>query len=81
MRDIAVALVAVAAVLFLLPLIGVVLGAFCGWMVGLFFGPTIHAFLTALSPSLGALETWQVGAGLGFVGSFFKSSVTTNSKD
>lgn len=70
------ALAVIAGFVFLSPLIGVLFGAFSGWIVGLFFGPTISEFIGAFSPQAALLETWQIGAGLGFIGGFFKSSTT-----
>lgn len=58
------------------PLIGVLAGAFSGWVVGLFFGPTILRVLSAFAPETASLDLWQIGAALGFVGGFFKSSTT-----
>lgn len=67
------AFISFAALIFFSPLIGVLFGAFSGWIVGLFFGPTILEFVQAFFPSAATLEPWQVGAGLGFIGGFFRS--------
>jgi len=67
----------VGVVIFLAPLIGVVVGAFSGWVVGLFFPTTFNLFMTALG--LGSLSVWQFGAALGFVGGFFRATFTKNS--
>lgn len=65
-------LTATVALLFVMPLLGVLLGAFSGWVVGLFFSETILSFLAALGFT--GFKMWQIGASLGFVGSFFKST-------
>lgn len=70
------AFVAFAALVFFFPLIGVLGGAFAGWVVGLFFSDTILSALASFGVKTEALSMWQLGAMLGFVGSFFRSSVT-----
>jgi hypothetical protein len=69
--------VAVIALLFVLPLLGALGGAFSGWVVGWFFSETILGFLAALD--IKGLAMWQIGMSLGFIGGFFKA-VQTNSK-
>ena len=66
--------------LFFVPVFGVLLGAFSGWVVGLFFDETILGFLTRIGFDTAGFSMWQVGAALGFIGSFFKTPITTNSK-
>lgn len=66
-----------AAVIVLFPILGVLIGALSGWVVGWFFEETILGFLAALGVT--GFKMWQVGASLGFLGSFFKS-VNYNSK-
>lgn len=68
-------LVATAAILFFAPLIGVLGGAFVGWVVGLFFTETIHAFLTAVGINTAGFAMWQIGASLGFIGGFFRPAI------
>lgn len=68
-------LVTVAAILFFAPLIGVLFGAFSGWVVGFFFTETVQAFLAALGVNAGHLSLWQIGASLGFIGGFFRPTV------
>lgn len=55
------------------PLIGVVAGAFSGWVVGSVFPNTILILSTTLFGK--ALAGWQLGACLGFVGAFLKTKV------
>lgn len=73
------AIVVLAVLLCLSPLIGVLAGAFSGWIVGLFFSDVILWFLTKVGVDTAGLEVWHVGVALGFLGSFFRPSITTNS--
>lgn len=61
----------------ILPLVGVCMGAFCGWVVGTFWPSTMLQGMTAVG--MGAMAPYQFGAFLGFSGGFFKS-VTNNTK-
>lgn len=60
-------------------LLGVLGGALVGWVVGWFFTETITAGFLVFGVDISSLAMWQVGAFLGFVSGFFKSTVTTNS--
>lgn len=53
-------------------------GALIGWVVGLFFGNAILG--TFASFGITGLSMWKLGATLGFVGAFFKTTVTTGNK-
>ena len=64
--------------LFLLPLVGTVLGALAGFVVGIFFGDTILGILSQLGVT--GVAMWQVGAFLGFVGGYFRSAGASKSK-
>lgn len=66
----------VVGLLFLIPLLGALGGAFSGWVVGWFFTETITTFMAALG--IKGLAMWQIGMGLGFVGGFFKSTSINN---
>jgi hypothetical protein len=61
--------------LFLVPLVGVLFGSFSGWVVGLIFSGTCEYFLQYFK--LIEVEMWEIGAFLGFVGSFFRSAVSS----
>lgn len=50
------------------------MGAFSGWFIGLFFGETILGILSSLG--ITGFSMWQIGAFLGFVGGFFRTTVT-----
>lgn len=68
--------VLVALLMFILPLLGALGGAFSGWVVGWFFTETITSFVAAFG--IKGLAMWQIGMGLGFVGGFFKSTQTNS---
>jgi len=69
--------VAIAALLFVAVLLGTLIGGIVGWIVGLGFPFVIVTLNTMTGLTLTAFE---MGAVLGFVGSFFKTSVTKESK-
>lgn len=69
------AIVAFAVVLFLGILAGTALGALAGWVVGLVFSDTMIRLATMIGQP--DMPAWQIGAILGFVGGFFRSSMTT----
>jgi hypothetical protein len=71
----AVAILVLAATIFVVPLIGITIGAFVGWIAGHFFPGTLGVIATMLSGGA-TMPAWQVGAVLGFVGSFFKTRVS-----
>ena len=71
-------MIIVALVIFIAPLFGVLIGAFSGWVVSLFMDETVRSFMTALFPALKDFQLWQIGAGLGFLGGFFKSTLTSS---
>lgn len=60
--------------IFVVPLIGVVVGAFSGWVVGSIFPGTVALIGSAISGGA-TVPAWQVGAVLGYVGGFFKSTL------
>jgi len=57
------------------PIIGVLLGAFSGWCVGLVFEQEVMGFLARLGLNTAGLTMWQLGAALGFIGGFLKTTV------
>ena len=57
---------------FLYAVLGTVIGALTGWVVGIFFAKPILAILSAVG--IEGFKMWQIGAFLGFVGSFFRST-------
>lgn len=75
--NLVLALLLAALAIFLAPLIGITVGAFAGWVVGLFFPGTVGLVGSAIAGGA-YLPAWQVGAILGFVGGFFKTRVSTS---
>lgn len=61
---------------FIAPILGTLIGAFMGLVVGVFFGGSIMGFLTAIGVATADLTMWQVGAAMGFLGSFLRTSVS-----
>ena len=55
-----------------IPVIGTLIGGFTGWVVGWFFDDTMLGILSQMG--IQGFAMWQVGAFLGFVGGFFRSS-------
>lgn len=80
MGKVLAALAAVFAFTFFAPVIGVLFGAFSGWVVGIFFHDTIIGFLTRAGFDVTGFALWQIGASLGFIGSFFRGATTSTSK-
>ena len=68
--------IALAIVFFIAPALGLLLGAFSAWAAGIFFPETLDLVSTFILGE--AIPHWQLGAGLGFVGSFFKTTVTSS---
>ncbi len=68
------AVFAIGGLVLIAPLVGVVFGALIGWIVGWFFDETILGILKQVG--IEGVAMWQVGAFLGFVGGFFKSTQT-----
>ncbi|MDR1691260.1 MAG: hypothetical protein LBR35_00255 [Rickettsiales bacterium] len=67
--SLALSLVSFIGILFLSITFGTIVGAFSGWVVGLFFGKTILSVFAALG--LVGFQMWQIGAALGFISGFF----------
>jgi hypothetical protein len=62
-------------ILFAVPVLAAVVGAFSGWVVGLFFSAAILHTLNTLGLGTQGIEMWELGATLGFIGGFFKPAV------
>lgn len=65
-----------AVLIFFAPVLGALGGAFAGWVVGLFFADTILGIFAQFG--LEDVKMWQIGMFLGFVGGFFKTTVSRN---
>lgn len=63
----------VVPVLVFMVLISTLAGALVGWIVGWFFSDTILHIVGQLG--IKGIAMWQLGAFLGFTGSFFKTVV------
>lgn len=64
------------ALLFAAVLFSTLMGAFAGWVVGGTFPETFRILVVDLLKLQPSVEPWQVGAILGFVGAFFRTTVT-----
>ena len=58
-----------------LVILGTLFGGIAGWIVGLFFTDTIMTTLNRFGVDTMGMSMWQLGATLGFISGFFKSSV------
>ena len=67
-----------AVVIFLAAIAATVVGALVGLVVGWLFGGTILSFFAALG--ITGFKMWQIGASLGFAGSFFKGYSISSKK-
>lgn len=83
MKDTNAAIAGLSAILlflFFFPLISVCIGAFAGWVVGIFFADTFFDILQRLGMNTDNLAMWQIGAFFGFVGGFLKTTVSVPKK-
>lgn len=71
-----------------IPILQVLGGAFCGWLVSLMgFEPIILYFLHSFGVNTDGLHLWMVGAWMvgaslgfiGFIGAFFRTTTLSNS--
>ena len=67
-------IVLISLILFFAIVLSTAGGALAGWIVGLFFADTILGIFASLGVQ--GFAMWQLGAFLGFVGGFFKSTAT-----
>lgn len=61
----------------IVPLIGISIGAFAGFIAGAVFPGTVGLVGSAITGGA-TIPAWQVGAILGFVGGFFKAVLSNN---
>lgn len=75
-QAIAGAFMAVGLVMLIIVMVilGTFFGGVAGWIVGLFFTDTIMGTLNRIGVDTMGLTMWQLGATLGFVSGFFKST-------
>lgn len=78
MNQLFLATVVVVAIMFIAVILGTVMGGIVGWIVGMVFPFVIVALnsITGLT-----LTGFEMGAVLGFVSSFLRSSVTNNTSN
>ena len=74
MEKIIISLLA-ALLIVVVVLLSTLVGAFVGWLVGLFFDETILGIFACLG--ITGFKMWQIGAFLGFVSGFFRSSISS----
>lgn len=67
------------ALMIVMPLGGVLLGGFSGWVVGLFWSDQIVDFLSRLGVNTKGLTVWEIGAAMGFLGGFLKTNASISS--
>lgn len=60
---------------FVSPILTALIGAVSAWIVGLFFADQIIDFLNRLGVRTDGLSMWQIGAALGFIGGYLKTTV------
>jgi hypothetical protein len=76
---IAIGLIASAfGLIFLSPIIGVLIGAFSGWVVGWLAPVWVPTGLALLGLHVNAGQLVEVGAALGFLGGFFRVARPSN---
>lgn len=68
---------AVAGLLVVAAILGTTFGAIAGWIVGWVFDETMTKMLTTLG--IEHIAMWELGAMLGFVGSFVRGSSSSSS--
>lgn len=66
----------IVIIAFIAPILGTLVGGFMGWVVGMFFADEIIGFLARLGADTVGLTMWQVGAAMGFFGSFLRTTVS-----
>lgn len=80
MKSITETMITIAAtflvLMFLTPILGVLFGAFGAWVIGLFFGDTILLGFQRFGIDTTGWSMWQLGVFFGFVGGFFKATLT-----
>lgn len=69
----------ICVTLLVYPMLGALFGAFAGVMVSLLFDETIRGVLNGMTGLPLDTPVWKVGATLGFVGGFFRSTTSTQS--
>jgi hypothetical protein len=55
-------------------------GVVAGYAVSLFFDETLHEVIGLSVPALKSVPLWKIGATLGFVGGFFRTTANSSKK-
>ena len=63
-----------------LVILGTLFGGIAGWIVGFFFTDTIMTTLNRFGVDTIGMTMWQLGATLGFISGFFKSTISKVNK-
>lgn len=71
----------IVGLIFIAPVLGVLFGAFSGWVVSLLAPVWVTTGLSFVGIHIQPHQLVELGAALGFVGGFFKSHLTSKSKD
>jgi len=69
------AIVLSLVMILVIPILGSFFGALSGWAVSLVWNDEILGFLGRIGVDTNGLTLWQVGAAMGFLGGFLKTSV------
>ena len=72
------AIAVVTGLVFLTPILGVLAGAFCGWVISILAPVWVPTGLGLFGVHVVASQLVEFGAALGFIGGFFH--ITRNSK-
>lgn len=70
----ALAAIGLVLLVFVLVILGTFFGGVAGWIVGLFFTDIIMDTLNRIGVDTMGMSMWQLGATLGFVSGFFKTT-------
>jgi hypothetical protein len=81
MTDFITAVLIAIALVVLASVGGALFGGLSGWIVGFFWTDPILDFLRRFGVDVQGLTVWQIGVSLGFMGGFFKATLTTKGKD
>lgn len=66
------AMMLVACIVFVAPIIGVLIGAFSGWVVSMLAPVWVPSGLKYIGINIQASNLVELGAALGFIGGFFR---------
>ena len=69
-----------AAIIFAAPIIGVLVGAFVGWVVSILAPVWVPTGLGFIGINIAAHQLVELGAALGFVAAFFRSRLQQKSE-